>query len=366
VRPLPRPAIEAVAAISAIGATWPETWAGLLSGRSGISRYVDIDSRFKVDCPVAAIPDLDRHADPYGTGPSMRLASRLFQQVYRSDRQTRIFGANNHGDIDLDAMMGQRLPVVSWDPARMLGAFSNRIQWNYAACSSGLVATILAMQGWTADEDTVLVSADTLNPVEIMGFLRLGAISLSGCRPFHRSRDGLLVGEGGVALRLGAGDGGRAFRLLGAGLACDAGHSTDPDPTGRWMDKAISDAMRRAELTAHDIGAIICHGTGTAKNDQVEAAVIAARWPGAGVPITSLKGALGHTMGPSGLFSLLAAVETLKSGLLPPTCSDGSAIIDDIDVVRGSPRVIAVEKAILILASGFGGVNAVVIVGAVP
>jgi len=78
VRPLPRPAIEAVAAISAIGATWPETWAGLLSGRSGISRYVDIDSRFKVDCPVAAIPDLDRHADPYGTGPSMRLASRLF------------------------------------------------------------------------------------------------------------------------------------------------------------------------------------------------------------------------------------------------------------------------------------------------
>jgi 3-oxoacyl-[acyl-carrier-protein] synthase II len=112
-----------------------------------------------------------------------------------------------------------------------------------------------------------------------------------------------------------------------------------------------------------DIAAIISHGTGTPKNDLVEGAVYERIWPEGRIPITSIKGALGHTMGASGLLNVLVAVEASKTGLIPPTLGGDGYVIHGLDLVQGMPRQIKSSSLGLAVASGFGGNNCACVIG---
>jgi 3-oxoacyl-[acyl-carrier-protein] synthase II len=369
---LPRPVVSAVGAVSALGFDWPATWTGLLAGTLRCTSYRDLDDRYGIDVPVAAVPELDRGISHDGAGAAARLATMALRQVRKPGETVPIYGGSNHGETDLLLTLlaehgwgsADHWRAVLFDPVpRACGSW---VQWTYAACSSGLFALAAAVQDserWP--EGVIVVAADALSAIEVIGFRRVAAISQRGCRPFHQARDGLLIGEGAAAIRLSAGEAGSsAIRLLGFGLSCDASHPTDPAPDGRWLRRAINDALRRAELTPSDIRAIVCHGTGTLKNDAAEATVIEEIWGDQGVPITSLKGSLGHTMGAAGLFNVLAAIEACRTGTVPPIATDGSATFEKLDVVCGRPRVIERGGPVLALASGFGGNNAACVVGA--
>ncbi|HXZ02404.1 MAG TPA: beta-ketoacyl synthase N-terminal-like domain-containing protein [Stellaceae bacterium] len=369
----PRPAVSAVGAVSALGFDWPTTWTGLLAGASPRTSYRDLDRRYDIDVLVAAVPGLNRDISQDGGGAAVRLANMALDQVRTPAEPVRIYGGSNHGETDLlltlllaEVGTGSREQwrAVLFDPVPR--ACGGSVDWTYGACGSGLLALAAAVQDSAGSLGEIIVlAADALSAIEVIGFRRIGAVAQHGCRPFHDTRDGLLIGEGAVALRLAASAAdSAAIRLLGFGLSCDAGHPTDPDPDGRWLGKALDDALRRAELIPSDIKAIVCHGTGTQKNDAIEAAIITERWGARGVPITSVKGGLGHTMGAAGLFNVLVAVEACRTGKLPPTTTDGSATLDRVDVVCGRPRDIEPGGAILVLASGFGGNNAACIVGA--
>ena len=119
-------------------------------------------------------------------------------------------------------------------------------------------------------------------------------------------------------------------------------------------------ALRDAAISPTDIDHINAHGTGTKLNDAIEAAAFSSVFgPRAGgVPVTSIKGGLGHAMGAASALEAVACVLSLRDGLIPPTvnCETPDPACD-LDVVAGGPRA-ADLRAVVNNSAGIGGCNA--------
>ncbi|HJZ84210.1 MAG TPA: beta-ketoacyl synthase N-terminal-like domain-containing protein [Polyangia bacterium] len=235
------------------------------------------------------------------------------------------------------------------------------------ACASGTAAVGMALDLVRSERAQVVLcgGTDVLTEFVAHGFAALQALDPNGpARPFDRSRAGLSLGEGAAFLVLeGAAHAARRrprARLVGAGLAGDAVHMTAPDREGRGAARAIRAALADAGLPPSAVDFVSAHGTGTSFNDAMEARALQA----AGVahaPVHGLKGALGHTLGAAGAFEALLCVRVLETGLIPPTA--GLSELDPsiaLDVVARAPRCAAVRVA-LSTSSGFGGMNAAVV-----
>lgn len=365
------PKVVSTHAITGLGDTWPETWKALLTGRRRLTSTREIGGYDVVDVPVCAIPNLDRSIDSDGRGPAYRLLRRILTHADTGERQVAsVYGGSNHGEADLLQCLQQQMTAgqarsLLQDSLPLAGVQGSR--WTYAACSSGLHALASAVldveEG--CDGDVVVAAVDTLSLLEIIGFRRVGALT-SGTRfPFHPGRDGLLIGEAAVAVRLAdPHSDGTGVRLMGFGLSCDAGHPTDPDPSGSQLERAIRHALRMAGLSPSDVAAVVAHGTGTEKNDAVEAAVFQRIWPSADMPVTSIKASLGHTMGAAGLLNLLVAAEACRTNVLPPIVPEDGDTLPGAHFIVGAPHPIAPAGAIVAIASGFGGNNAAFVVSA--
>ncbi len=206
----------------------------------------------------------------------------------------------------------------------------------------------------------VVGGVDTLCGSVLFGFNSLGLVAPDPCRPFDIARRGISIGEaGGFALIERVGDG---PRLLGYGESSDAHHMSSPHPEGLGARLAIEDAFARSGLCAADIGYINLHGTASAKNDEVEAALIAELFPGS-THASSTKGWTGHALGAAGILeaviTLLALDEGLAPGMLNTTALDPACgpqmRIDNAPLGR---------RVALSQSFGFGGSNCVLAFGA--
>ena len=140
-------------------------------------------------------------------------------------------------------------------------------------------------------------------------------VSPAPCRPFDAQRDGISLGEAaGFALleRADAGDA-AAPLLLGYGEASDAHHMSTPHPQGLGAERALDDALARAGVSTAAIDYINMHGTASTKNDEVEAALVARRFP-ATTHASSTKGFTGHTLGAAGIVEAVISLLALESG----------------------------------------------------
>ncbi|WP_073224313.1 beta-ketoacyl synthase N-terminal-like domain-containing protein [Streptomyces sp. NBRC 110465] len=187
-------------------------------------------------------------------------------------------------------------------------------------------------------------------------------------RPFDTTHKGMLMGEGAAAVVLQrAGTGSRPVhaRVRGVSMNCDARHATAPDPDG--ITRAIRDAHRRAGIGAQDVDLVMLHGSGTPRNDVTESNVLSRVFGGTepGPRMTAIKAMTGHTLGGSGLLSLLMAVLATKEGTIPPVLglTDPVPEAADLSLVQGTPYCGDLGMA-QINAFGFGGINAVAIVEA--
>ncbi|HEU4843179.1 MAG TPA: beta-ketoacyl synthase N-terminal-like domain-containing protein, partial [Burkholderiaceae bacterium] len=234
-----------------------------------------------------------------------------------------------------------------------------------AACASTLVALSYAADRIHAGlcDAVLLVGLDVLSRVASVGFSNLGAMSARGCTPYDVARDGTTVGEGAVAMLV-------ARRSLlapsdvqavvaGTATYCDAAHMVEPNPQG--VSKAIWAAMEQARILPSDIRAIFWHGTGTRQNDKTEAAVAQLVFGDTSPPCTSTKGSLGHTMGASSGFNVLAACEANRQGLLPHVAGTTDPEYANLSLVLGAPLSIT-PGPMLITALGFGGINAAAVI----
>ncbi len=191
----------------------------------------------------------------------------------------------------------------------------------------------------------------------------LRVMSPDGCRPFCATRNGMVMGEGaGVFVfeemdRAVARGADILAEVAGFGMTSDASDIVLPSAAG--AARAVRAALADAGLRADQVGYINAHGTGTAANDRIEAGVIAQVF-GAGVPVSSTKGAHGHVMGGTGAVELLACIMALREGVIAPTI--GHSAVDAacaIDLVTGDARQVRVEAAVS-NAFAFGGLNAVI------
>ncbi|MGE5645330.1 MAG: beta-ketoacyl-[acyl-carrier-protein] synthase family protein [Acidobacteriota bacterium] len=190
-------------------------------------------------------------------------------------------------------------------------------------------------------------------------------VSPDTCRPFSKSRRGMVLGEGGAMMVLETLEGALARgarirgEIVGFGMSSDAHHLTQPSTEG--PARAIRRALRDAGLDPAQIGYINAHGTATPANDPTETCAIrAALGPYADrVPVSSTKSMHGHALGAAGAIEAIATLLALENGILPPTAN----YLDpdpqcDLDYIPNEPRRAEVEYA-LSNSFAFGGLNAV-------
>lgn len=243
-----------------------------------------------------------------------------------------------------------------------------------SACAAGALAVAHAAALIERGQAEIVLCGGVdamVNPLGIGGMIRLGAASPrnapDACRPFDRRRDGLAIGEGAAAFVVESAERARArgvrslARIAGWGSTQDGYKLTAPRPDGSAAAAAMRTALVRAGLAPPDIGYVNAHGTGTALNDPTEAGVIGALL-GDQVPVSSIKGALGHCMAASGAIELAACLLAFERDLLPATTHhhDRDPACPIAVIPHGPARPARVD-AVLSNAFGFGGQNCSVI-----
>lgn len=208
----------------------------------------------------------------------------------------------------------------------------------------------------------VVGGVDSLCASTLFGFHALQLVSPQPCRPFDRHRSGISIGEAaGFALLERPGPADRAPRLLGYGESSDAHHMSAPHPAGAGAERALDAALARASLDPAAIDYLNLHGTASAKNDEVEAALVARRF-GPQLVASSTKGVTGHTLGAAGIVGAAVCLNALEHGELPGTVNS-----TELDPVCGPQIRLAPARADVRVAMcnafGFGGNNCVLIFG---
>jgi 3-oxoacyl-(acyl-carrier-protein) synthase len=231
------------------------------------------------------------------------------------------------------------------------------------ACASG--ATALGVGADLLDRDAAdLVVAggyDVLCRFVMRGFDALRSLTRERVRPFDRRRAGLLLGEGAGLVLLARDRDARTRlgRLLGHASSSDGSHIAAPDPEGRGLEHAVRGAMAAAGVAAADIDLVSAHGTGTALNDRIETAVLkrVLGHRAYGVPVNSIKGALGHTMGAAATLEAIMCLLAARNRVVPSTLGyEEPDPACDLDYVPRTPRH-ASPRISLSTSLGFGGCN---------
>ncbi|MGJ7567649.1 beta-ketoacyl-[acyl-carrier-protein] synthase family protein [Variovorax sp. GB1R11] len=213
----------------------------------------------------------------------------------------------------------------------------------------------------------VVGGADTLCGSVLFGFNSLELVSTEPCRPFDAERNGISLGEAaGFALveRVQTGAAASSLLLLGYGEASDAHHMSTPHPEGLGAERALDEALARAGLAPDDIDYINMHGTSSQKNDEVEGALVARRFP-AHTHASSTKGFMGHTLGAAGIVEAVISLLAIERGLKPGTVNtrtldEGFGPQIQLAPVHGEVRYV------LSNSFGFGGNNCSLVFGKAP
>ncbi|MEU7892090.1 beta-ketoacyl-[acyl-carrier-protein] synthase family protein [Nonomuraea sp. NPDC049152] len=244
-----------------------------------------------------------------------------------------------------------------------------------SACASGSEAIAMGLDLIRLGRADVVVAGGAeacVHPLTLAGFAQARTLSKRNdeperaSRPFDAGRDGFVLGEGAGLVVLeraefAAARGARVLATLaGAAVTSNAVHITASDVEGQ--SRAITTALREAELDPVDVGHVSAHATSTPEGDPVEAEAIG-RAVGGHPSVTAIKSMLGHLCGGAGGVAAVAAVRSIVEGLVPPTINlDSLDPRIDLDVVRGSAAPLP-HGAVLVNAFGFGGHNVSLVLG---
>ncbi len=251
------------------------------------------------------------------------------------------------------------------------------------ACASGASAIQLGVEAIQRGETDVALSIGTdgsVNTEALIRFALLSALSTSNeppegaPKPFSKNRDGFVMAEGAAALVLENLDHARArgAKILGVIAGCgemaDSFHRTRSSPDGKPIIGCITNALADAGITPGDVDYINGHGTGTPENDKMEAKGVAAVLGerASGVPISSNKSMIGHTLSAAGAIEAAVTLLTIQHQRIPPTIN--YQVPDPeiaMDVVPNQARDAKVRYAIS-NSFGFGGQNVCLVIAGAP
>jgi len=232
------------------------------------------------------------------------------------------------------------------------------------ACSSGAVALCLALRMLRRGEVRSVLAGgvDSLCRLTYFGFHSLQLVDGGGCRPLDRHRRGMAVAEGAGLLFLTTVKPEKQLGLLlGAGLSCDAYHPAAPHPDGQGAFKSMQDGLADAGLSPADISYINLHGTGTPDNDLAESLALHKLFTNL-PPLSSIKGASGHSLAAAGGIEAVVSTIILSRGLMP--ANTGLREVDpELELVPLAEPLESPVRAVLSNSFGFGGNNGSLVIG---
>ncbi len=397
----PRVAITGLGIVSPLGCGAATFWRQLCAGASGVRKLTRLDpSPYPRDL-AAEVPDFD--AEPEASDPALTPFGRAVRYGAAAIRMAlddaglpgRMPASNDcsvlagstmgNQDVaerivnayDLDeafaltpaqagGFMNFRPSLLAATLAQRVGAEGPAITL-LNACAAGNYAIASGAERIRAGLSRMAIvgGADPFTRTCYTIFHRLAASSAEACRPFDKQRDGMVVGEGAAFLVLEALDaaldrGARVYaEVSGYGIACDAYHATAPHPEGDGAVSAMTQALSMAGIAPSAIDCISAHGTGTTANDLSEARgmyrVFGDQLPG--IPVSAIKGALGHCMGAASAMEAVACALSIHRQMAPPTLN--TRVTDDgfpstLDTIPGVARPL-VLRHVLSNAFAFGG-----------
>jgi 3-oxoacyl-[acyl-carrier-protein] synthase II len=385
-------------------------WANLVAGKSGVGPITRFDPSGFPTTIAAEIDDYD--PEDYLDPKDARRMDLFSQYAVIAAQQ-----AFCHAQLKVDEHAGERvgvmvgsgsggLAMIQQEYRRILEKGPNRLSPYLApsmlsnmacgeiaialgargpsaavvtACATGSSCIGEAMRAIQYGEADIVLAGGTEAPITPLGlaaFSKIRALSrkneepAKASRPFDRNRDGFVAGEGAGVLVLEELE--HALRrnapilaeLIGYGVTTDAHHITSPRADGQGAAGAMRLALKDAGLSPHEIDYINAHGTGTPLNDWIETQAIKQVFAehARRIPISSIKSMTGHLLGAGGAVEMIASIQTLNTGLIPPTINweepDEGA---DLDYVPNAAR----QKNCRFIMSnsfGFGGHNVSLIV----
>lgn len=405
--------ITGLGIVSPIGVGVDAFWESALSGRCGVGEITQFDaSKLPFDHRIAG-EVRDFEASDWMGGMFGRMAARFSQfavaasrLAYRDsgltedatppERMKVAIGSTMSGLVHIHEqtfrafLHGNR--VVPWTILEypVHAATSHVIAEVHAlghgasfatGCCAGLDAIAWATEQIQHGETTVAVAGGVDTPLSeysVTAFHASGALARWGgpaskaSRPFEKLRSGFVLAEGAAivviedeehALQRGS----HIYaRLSGFGSASEGGELRTVDEEGKATARAMTSAIRQAELTPHDVDYICAHGNSMVNYDAAETSAIKrALGPHAwNVPISSIKSMCGHPLAAAGPMQIVTACLALRDGMVPPTINyEQPDPACDLDYVPNFARRIRV-RSVLVHVHSIGGTHMAVILGA--
>lgn len=397
-----RVVITGMGAISPFGRGADELVAALYAGRSGVVTLPDLGQVGGMRCRVAAlVPEIDPKEIPRKFRRSMSALS-IYATLAASDALAQAgLGEAERASGDMGVVLGstigspgtiqeffedyltdrslERMRSTLFfqimnhsgaaNVAQALG-ITGRILAPSAACSTGCQAVGYGyeMIALGKQETMLCGGADEFHPLTAATFDVMNAVSTgyndrphATPRPFDRDRDGVVCAEGCGILLLESLDSAlrRGATILGeiVGFACVTDTTNIANPNAESMERCMRLALRDAGVEAADVAYVNAHATATAQGDVAEAEAIHAVF-GGDVPVSSLKGHIGHTMAASGAIELIGTIAMMQRGEFIPTLN-----LDHVDpacaMIRHARSQERREIAIAVKNNfALGGVNA--------
>ena len=408
---LKRVVVTGLGALTPVGKSAPETWRALVNGENGIAPITAFDaSQYKTQFagevkgfdPTTVIDKKEARKMDRFTQFSVCVADEALRDsgldLEKEDR-TRvgvIWGSGMGGLLTIEEqiidfakgdgvprfnpfMIPKAIPSIAAGQISIrfgLGGLSFSVS---TACSSSSHAVASAFDQLRLGHADILLTGGADADVTysgVGGFSSMHALSTNNehpetaSRPFSKSRDGFVLGEGAACLILEEYEHAKArgakiyAEMVGEGMTSDAYHMTAPDPDGKGAERVMRLAIKDAGLQPEDIDYINTHGTSTPLGDVTELKAIQ-RVFGDHVydmNLDSTKSMTGHLIGAAGAVEALACIMALKEGIIPPTINhDPEDLDENIDYRINFTFDKAQKRDIRYALSntfGFGGHNA--------
>jgi 3-oxoacyl-[acyl-carrier-protein] synthase-1 len=366
--------------ISSLGFTTDENMAALGSGKTGIVLHEDIRI---APAPFWAsmINDLhlnelfSQYANPQQYTRFEKLLICSVNDALKGtsvdihDNKTLLILSTTKGNIELlDTSSAGDFPsdrVYLWNTAALLQEFfqlANKPMVVSNACISGVMAVIIGARLIRSEqyEKVIITGADLVTRFVLSGFNSFLSLCQGPCKPFDKDRQGLSLGEAaGTIVLTNKRDVTVNCKniIAGQGFSSnDANHISGPSRTGEGLFIAIKKTL---EHQPGPVDYISAHGTATPYNDEMESIALT-RAGLNNVPVNSLKGYWGHTLGAAGVIESVSCINALRNNIIFNTLGFSSpGVTQPISVVNKNLEIPV--QTCLKMASGFGGSNASVL-----
>lgn len=369
--------------ISSLGFTTKANWKKIVAEQTGVTCHHDPSiyptpvwiSKIQEDILATKAAQQLQSAAQYSKLEQLFLLSILDAtsnvSVDLTAEDTLIIVASTKGNIDLLEHKNRgKFPKERVQ----LGSLAEQVQLYFKnpntplvvcnACISGVLAMDVAKRLLRKKKykNIVVTGGDLISEFTLSGFQSFKAMSNAPCKPYDKNRIGINLGEGIGTVVLSTNKPAHQNEVItidGGASSNDANHISGPSRTGDGLFIAINKALKDAHCPKEEIDYMSMHGTATPYNDEMESKAIALANLQE-VPLNSLKGYIGHTLGAAGLIESIVAIQSLKDNLLYRSLGfEELGVPKKINVIEKTSSK-PLQKC-LKTASGFGGCNAAMI-----